>query len=91
MKEFVIVMLVITSQVKRARIVASSDEEDTSDTKKPLVNGHGNASPESSKKPDDDSIDKFINMWEMVYPFVDKMVSSSCLYAGTLVSLCLYL
>lgn len=62
-----------TRVVKRARIVASSDEEDASDSKKPQVNGHGNSSPESSKKPDDDTIDKFINMWEMVYPYVEKM------------------
>ena len=67
--------MIILQVVKRARLVASSDEDEAPDAKKQYVNGHGNSSPESSKKPDDDTLDKFIHMWEMVYPLVDKMVS----------------
>ncbi|KAG0718228.1 SMARCAD1 [Chionoecetes opilio] len=59
--------------VKRARLVASSDEEGTPDTKKQHINGHGSCSLESSKKPDDDTMEKFLHMWGMVYPFVEKM------------------
>lgn len=75
--------------VKRARIVASSDEDDAPDSKKQHVNGHGSSSPESSKKPDDETLEKFLYMWAMVYPFVEKMVGLGNFFIGKLTSLCL--
>lgn len=59
--------------VKRPRLLASSDEEDGPESKRPHVNGHRSPPEESSKKPDDDTIEKFLDMWAMVYPFVEKM------------------
>lgn len=59
------------------RLVESSDEDDSDEppTKKQLVNGHDSSSKEDSPEmPDEDRIDRFIQMWETVYPLVEKMV-----------------
>ncbi|XP_042229687.1 SWI/SNF-related matrix-associated actin-dependent regulator of chromatin subfamily A containing DEAD/H box 1 homolog [Homarus americanus] len=61
--------------IKRVRLVASSDEDDdaTPPAKKQQLNGHNSSSDDFSDMPDDDTIQKFILMWESVYPFVEKM------------------
>ncbi|XP_045609642.2 SWI/SNF-related matrix-associated actin-dependent regulator of chromatin subfamily A containing DEAD/H box 1 homolog [Procambarus clarkii] len=63
-----------TKVAKRVRFLASSDEDEDliPPAKKQQLNGHDSASEDSSM-PDEGIIEKFIDMWEKVYPFVDKM------------------
>ncbi|XP_064119828.1 SWI/SNF-related matrix-associated actin-dependent regulator of chromatin subfamily A containing DEAD/H box 1 homolog isoform X2 [Macrobrachium nipponense] len=59
---------------KRARVI-DSDEDNDSDppSKRVHTNGHSGSSDEGSEMPDDETIQKFIEMWESVYPLVDKL------------------
>ncbi|XP_066976511.1 SWI/SNF-related matrix-associated actin-dependent regulator of chromatin subfamily A containing DEAD/H box 1 homolog isoform X1 [Macrobrachium rosenbergii] len=59
---------------KRARVI-DSDEDNDSDppSKRVHTNGHSGSSDEGSEMPDDETIQKFIEMWESVYPHVDKL------------------
>ncbi|KAK3854378.1 hypothetical protein Pcinc_039143 [Petrolisthes cinctipes] len=69
--------------VKRARIVASSDEENdddegkdnnqSSNTDKEQVNGHSKNTSEDDDMPDGATVDKYLEMWDVVYTFVPKM------------------
>ncbi|XP_069191645.1 uncharacterized protein [Procambarus clarkii] len=60
--------------VKRMRFLASSDEdEDLTSAKKQQLNDHDSASEDSFNVLEEGIIEKFVDMWEKVYTFVDKM------------------
>lgn len=84
--------------VKRARLVASSDDENDNDEGKDNQGSNTNTKQENGRSkasskagmPDGETIDKYLEMWGVVYTFVTKVVRllaySTVLYARELIA-----